>query len=174
MISAMDRNRGIGTGDGGIPWHLPRDTRHFREFTQGKYLLLGRKTFAEMTGWFTDQIPIVLTRESNLEIEKGFIAHHIEEAISIAAEQGATELAVCGGREVYAAALPYADELFLTRIDAEVEGTIHFPDYEQDIEWEESSREAHPSDDENSYGMTFLQLRRLHPSSLRPRRMHLL
>ncbi|MDF1657157.1 MAG: dihydrofolate reductase [Verrucomicrobiales bacterium] len=174
MISAMDRNRVIGSDNGGIPWHLPRDTRHFREFTLNKHLLLGRKTFAEMIAWFTGQTPIVLSRNAELQVDTGFVAYNVEEAISIAAEEGAAELTVCGGGAVYEAALPYTDELFLTRIDTEVEGTIYFPDFEQDIEWEEVSREEYPADGENPDAMTFLQLRRLHPSSLRPSRMHLL
>ncbi|MDF1825942.1 MAG: dihydrofolate reductase [Verrucomicrobiales bacterium] len=174
MISAMAQNWVIGTGKGGIPWHLPRDTRRFREFTDEKFLLLGRRTFEEMTGWFTNQTPIVLTRDPDYKTDHGFVVNKVEEAISTAAEKGAGELAVCGGASVYDAALPYTDELFLTLIDGAIEGGAHFPDYDKDIEWKEISREAFPADEENEYGMTFLQLRRLHPSSLRPSRLHLL
>lgn len=174
MISAMDRNRVIGTGNGGIPWHLPRDTQYFREFTDDKHLLLGRRTFEEMSGWFTNQTPIVLTRDTDYTAEPGFVAHHVEEAITIAAEKGAPELAVCGGASIYTAALPYADELFLTEVDATVDGTALFPDHQDGAEWEEVSRREFPPDEENEYGMTFLHLRRLHPSSLRPARLHLL
>lgn len=174
MISAMDRNRVIGLPDGGIPWHLPRDVARFREFTQGKFLLLGRRTYGEMTGWFTDQTPIVLSRQEDLPVENGWRVHDIEEAISSAAERGAEELAVCGGGAIYAESLPYTDELFLTLIETSVEEGTRFPDYESDIEWEEVKRENFEADAENEYAMTFLQLRRLHPSSLRPARLHLL
>ncbi|MEM1443021.1 MAG: dihydrofolate reductase [Verrucomicrobiota bacterium] len=174
MISAMDRERVIGKSDGRIPWHLPRDVDRFREFTRGKFLLLGRRTFAEMTGWFTDQTPIVLTRQENLVVENGWTVHDIEEAISTAAEQGAEELAVCGGAAIYTEALPYTDDLFLTKIETSVGEGTRFPDYESDIEWEEVQRENFPADEENEFAMSFLQLRRLHPSSLRPPRLHLL
>ncbi len=172
MIAAMTRNRVIGTGSGKIPWHLPRDTKHFRDFTNGKHLVLGRVTFEEMSGWFTNQTPIVLTRDKSYTPDHGLKAGSIDEAISEAAGMGAEEIAVCGGAEVYSEALPYADELFLTLIDASIEGGAYFPDYEDGIEWEEINREAFPSDDENEYAMTFLHLRRVHPSSLRPPRLH--
>ena len=74
MISAMAHGRVIGTGHGGIPWHLPRDVKHFREYTQGKHLLLGRRTFEEMLGWFTDHPPIVLTHNTNYDPEVGSVA----------------------------------------------------------------------------------------------------
>lgn len=174
MISAMDLDRIIGKAEGGIPWHLPRDVKRFREFTQGKFLLLGRRTYEEMIGWFTDQTPLVLTRQSDLTVESGWVVRDIEEAISTAAEQGANELAICGGAAIYAEALPYTDELFLTLIDTKIGDGARFPDYECDIEWEEVSRESFAADRENEFAMTFLQLRRKHPSSLRPARLHLL
>lgn len=174
MIAALAENGVIGSGSGGIPWHLPRDTRHFRCFTDGKYLLLGRRTFEEMSGWFTNQIPLVLTRAENYDPSPGIRVSSIEEAISEAARRGAPEVVVCGGASVYNTALPYTDELFLTRIGAQIEGSVTFPDYEDGIEWEEVHRETFPPDEENEFAMTFLQLRRRHPSSLRPPRLHLL
>ena len=59
-IAAMALDRTIGTGTG-IPWQLPEDQRHFRGYTAGKALLLGRTTFEEMLGWFTDHRPITLS-----------------------------------------------------------------------------------------------------------------
>lgn len=174
LIAAMDRNRVIGGNDGGIPWHLPRDTERFREFTNGKFLLLGRKTFEEMDGWFTNQIPIVLTRQVAYEASPGVSAQNVEEAISLAAERGAEELVVCGGAFVYSEALPYTDELYLTLIDAEIDGAARFPDYDSEAEWETVSRESFSPDPENVFSMEFVQLRRLHPSSLRPPRLHLI
>ncbi|MFV1995779.1 MAG: dihydrofolate reductase, partial [Verrucomicrobiales bacterium] len=68
MIAAMDRNRVIGADRGGIPWNLPRDRRRFRSHAAGKHLLLGRRTFEEMKGWFEDQqTPIVLTHREGYD-----------------------------------------------------------------------------------------------------------
>lgn len=172
MIAAMARNRVIGTGRGRIPWSLPRDREHFRSFTRGKHLLLGRVTYEEMSGWFTDQTPIVLTRQEDYQPETGRVAHSVEESLTLAAEAGARELCVCGGAHVYEAALPYTDELHLTVVDTEAEGSVVFPDYEEAIQWEIVSESSFPSDEENAHGMTFLHLLRKSPSSLRPSRMH--
>ena len=70
LISAMTPDRVIGTGKG-IPWHMPRDIRHFRSSTAGKPMLLGRRTFEEMAGWFTSQTPIVMTRQERYEAPVG-------------------------------------------------------------------------------------------------------
>lgn len=171
MISAIAESRVIATGHGGIPWHLPRDTQYFREFTAGKHLLLGRRTFEEMAGWFVDHTPIILTTNENYRPSIGIAVGCVDEAIAKAGENGASELAVCGGASVYAAALPYADELFLTKIEAEIDGTAQFPDYLSEIEWETVSTESFPPDAENDYSMTFVHLRRIAPSSQRPARL---
>ncbi len=180
MIAAMDRQRVIGGKDGGIPWHLPRDIRHFREYTAGKHVLLGRRTWEEMDGWFTDQTPIVMTHRRDFEIDVGRVAHSAEEAVTEAFEDGAEELVVSGGAAVFAAALPYADELVLTKLDLSTFGeevpddVPRFPDYETEIEWEIVSEEQYPADEENETAMAFVRLRRVRPSSLRPGRLHLL
>lgn len=181
MIAAMDRRRVIGKKDGGIPWHLPRDVRHFREYTQGKHLLLGRRTYEEMKGWFSDHTPIVMTHDPEYQVEDGKTAHSVEEAVTEAFEDGAEELVVAGGARVFAAALPYADELVLTKVETDairgtesLEGVPQFPDYEEEIVWETESEDHYAPDAENEVPMAFIRLRRVQPSSLRPRRFHLL
>ena len=160
MIAAMARNRVIGTGTGGIPWHLPRDAYHFRTYTAGKFMLLGRTTFEEMDGWFTTQTPIVLTRNTDYKPPLGFVADTVERARDIALEHGADELVISGGASVYRAGLPFADQLVLTFVDEDVMGGVHFPDYEAAAEWETVSEMRLEADDENAYAMTFVILRR--------------
>lgn len=172
-IVAMDRNRTIGGEGGGLPpWELLRDRDHFRAFTAGKHLLLGRVTYEEMRGWFTDHVPLVLTRSEDYEVPEGRTVGRVEEALTVAAEQGAEELCVIGGASIYENALPFVDELHLTRVETEVEGVKRFPDYLDGITWETVSEESHEADEDNTHAMTFLHLRRLHPCSLRPARMH--
>jgi len=173
LIAAIAHDRVIGTGTGGIPWHLPRDAEHFRSFTAGKHMLLGRKTFEEMDGWFTrGQTPIILTSREEYEPAIGFTAHSIDEALTEAAEDGADEVVVSGGARIYEAALPYVDELILTLVDADIEGAVRFPDYEAEIEWVLYHAQRYDPDEENEYPMTFMTLRRVRPSSLRPSRLH--
>lgn len=174
MIAALDRNRVIGTGSGGLPWRLPRDVAQFRLYTRGKTLLIGRRTFEEMRGWFTDQTPIVLSHRRDFAPVGSLAAHTVDEAVGEAFERGAPELVVCGGAAVYTAALPYADELRLTLVETAGDGPLRFPDYRAGHSWETLSEERHEADAENPLAMTFLTLRRISPSSLRPSRLHLL
>lgn len=159
MIAALARNRVIGTGGeaGGIPWRLPRDSTRFRGYTEGKWMLIGRKTFEEMDGWFTTQTPIVLTRQTGFD----HAAPSVESAIELAKAGGAVELVVSGGASVYEAALHFADELVLTFVHADVDGAARFPNYSAAASWIETSRESFPADEENEFGMTFVTLRPL-------------
>jgi dihydrofolate reductase len=174
LIAALAHDRVIGTGNGGIPWQLPRDAEHFRSFTAGKHMLLGRRTFEEMDGWFNrGQTPIILTSRDDYKSEIGFTAHSVDEALTEAAENGAEEVVVSGGASVYQSALPFTDELILTLVDADIAGEVRFPDYEAEIEWVLFHAQRHEPDDDNEFPMTFMTYRRVRPSSLRPARLHM-
>lgn len=153
LIAAVARNGVIGSSGGGLPWKLPRDARHFRSHTSGKWMLLGRKTYLEMAGWFTDQTPIVLSRSEQLRVPGGYLARSVLEAISLARRKGAEELVISGGAEVYRAALPFAGKMILTRIDAEFVGEARFPDFDPE-KWMLVNSEAWPTDPDNPHPVT--------------------
>ncbi|MES2709467.1 MAG: dihydrofolate reductase [Verrucomicrobiota bacterium] len=128
LIAAMGRNR-VLSADGTIPWRLPRDTAHFRARAAGRWLLLGRRTFEQMRGWFQPgQVPLVLTSDESLSVPGGRVCHSVEEAIRLAEAHGMEELLVCGGGSVYAATLPMAAKVILTTVEAELEGDVFFPE----------------------------------------------
>lgn len=155
MIAAMTADHVIGTGNG-IPWHLPRDQVHFRAYTAGKAMLLGRRTYEEMIGWFTTQTPIVLTRDSGQTLEgTPNLVTSLDTALEVAENLQATELVVSGGAQVYEAALAHADSLVLTVIDADVDGEARFPEFKASGDWHCRETEWHPSDAENAYAMEF-------------------
>ena len=163
MIAAMDEKRLIGSG-AGIPWHLPRDARHFRAYTADKAMLLGRRTFEEMTGWFTkQQRPIVLTREESYsppDPPPGFqVVGSVLEAIAHAEAAGERELVVSGGAQIYQLALPFADALVLTEVHGEFVGTAYFPDLAE-ANWREVARERFEADAENAHAMSLVTYRR--------------
>jgi len=139
LIAALAHDRVIGSSTGRIPWDLPRDRAHFRQRTEGRWLLVGRTTYLEMEGWFGSRSPIVLTRDS--EFSPHHPSHRIATspaaAIDLARRNGARELLVCGGAGVYAATLPFADRLLLTRIDLApaIPDPVRFPDFESSGEW---------------------------------------
>jgi len=156
MIAAMAAERTIGTGTG-IPWNLPRDRAHFRSYTAGKTMLLGRTTFEEMVGWFTGHRPIVLTNNQGYHHpDAAATAGSVAEAIKKTVEFGEPELVVSGGASVYTAALPYADEIILTEIDLSISGGAKFPELTLD-KWAVTSRKHFPSDEENTHAMTIVR-----------------
>ncbi len=163
LIAAMDKNSLIGTGQGGLPWEgMPRDKKHFRDYTAGKALLIGRRTFEEMSGWFgKDHQPIIITRNPAYDPgEDGHVAGGVDQAMSLAAESGRGELVVCGGAEIYRLALPFADRLILTLLHTTFQPSargIFFPEW-QGADFEEISREDFEGDALTPLSMTFLHL----------------
>lgn len=153
LIAAVSENGVIGTGNGGIPWDMPRDKAHFRNYTAGKWMLLGRKTFLEMEGWFSDQTPVVLSRSDQFEVPGGYRVETIEAAVALAQDHHVPELVVSGGATIYELSLPFVNKIVLTRIHAKVDGEIFFPD----VPWEQWQLEEsiqYPNDDENPYNMS--------------------
>jgi dihydrofolate reductase len=162
MIAALDENRLIASASG-IPWSLPRDSRHFREYTADKAMLLGRRTFDEMTGWFTTQRPIVVTRqESDVPADPPAgltVVGSVEAAIAHARRADEAELVVSGGAQIYELALPFADELVLTEIHGEFDGDRYFPAFAAS-DWEVVARQHFEADAENSHAMSVVTYRR--------------
>lgn len=158
MIAACDENRLIGSAEG-IPWQLPRDTEHFRSYTQGKAMLVGRRTFGEMEGWFTTQRPIVLS--SNQDFDGGCfsVAPDLEAALGLARSRGEDELVVSGGAQVYELAMPVADELLITEVHAIFAGCAYFPAISPEC-WFEIKRERFEADEENPHAMSFVYYQR--------------
>lgn len=153
LIAAVSKNGVIGTGDGGIPWHLPRDSQHFRSYTAGKWMLLGRRTFLEMDGWFKDQTPVVLTRSGAFEVPGGYRVNSVQEAVELAKDNNAEELVVSGGSQIYQMALPMVDKLVLTEVDAEIAGKVKFPEVDWQC-WHLKESEFWKKDQDNIYNMT--------------------
>lgn len=127
---AMAQNRVIGT-DFGLPWHLPRELKHFRALTTGKPIILGRKTFVHIGRPLPDRANIVLTRQPNYAAAGVHVAHSIDEGLAVAHQEaerlGADEIMVIGGEEVFRAFLPRAKRLYVTVVGNRFGGTRMFP-----------------------------------------------
>lgn len=130
----------------GVPWSLPRDKRHFRSYTAGKWLLLGVKTFEEMVGWFrSDQEPLVLSRDEKYNPALGQRVLSVPEAIHLAEAAHQPELVVIGGKSVFDAAMPYAHRLIITHVHEALGSGVPFSEFSTD-DWEPVSRETHEAD----------------------------
>lgn len=133
MIAAMSRNRVIGRGND-LPWNLPEDLKYFREMTRGFPVVMGRKTFDSMGKPLPNRINIVVTRQEGwgaLGVETfTSVGEAIHEAQMAAFERGLSQIFVIGGGEIYKLALPKAHRLFLTEVDADVQGDAFFPEFD--------------------------------------------
>lgn len=137
LLAAVARNGTIGL-DGGLPWHIPADLKRFKSLTMGKPMIMGRRTFESLPGLLPGRRHIVLTRDSTYRAAGAEIAASLDEAFALA---DAPEIAVIGGGQIYAAALPRANRLELTEVHAEIEGDTYFP--ERGNDWHETFRERH-------------------------------
>lgn len=149
LIAAVSADGFISKGTG-VPWDLPEDRLHFRTLTAGQWLLLGRRTFEEMTGWFRDHRPLVMThRALPSPWEKAGVSD-IDEAVSCVEAGGGDELWVCGGAVAYEAAIDHADELILTEVKANLGEGVAFPAFDKS-DWQEAKREVSGGVTEPSY-----------------------
>lgn len=157
LIAAMAENRVIGR-DNSLPWRLPADLKHFKALTIGKPIVMGRKTWESLPGLLPDRHHIVITGNESYRAEGCSVVHSVEEALAAAGD--APEVMVVGGAAFYQQMLPLAQRLYLTLVQAEVEGDAWFPAYDAD-NWRELEREHHTADERNPYAYTFLTLQRV-------------
>ena len=141
LIAAIARNGVIGKGNA-LPWHLPEDLRRFKALTTGQAVIMGRKTWDSPPAKFRplpNRLNIVVTRNRDYRAEGATVVGSLDAAIH--ASQTLTPF-VIGGAELYAHALPLAQRLELTEIDADIEGDAHFPHWDR-RPWREAARETH-------------------------------
>lgn len=153
MIAALDRNRGIGR-DNGMPWHLPDDFRHFKALTLGKPILMGRKTAQSLGRALPGRTNLVLTRSGHVPFAGMQAVASLDEAEVIAAAEGAGELCVIGGGEIYRLLLDQASDLYLTWVDTEVVADTHFPEVDP-AQWQEVDSQPHVADERHAFAFRF-------------------
>jgi dihydrofolate reductase len=153
----MTRDRVIGR-DNTMPWHLPDDLKRFKTLTMGKPMLMGRKTFESIGKPLPGRTSLVMTRDAQWHTAGVIVVHSMEDAFARAG--AATELCVVGGADVFRLALPIAQRIHLTTIQASIPGDTFFPALEPE-EWRETARTEHPADERHAYAMTFSTLERV-------------
>lgn len=153
MVVALDRNRGIGQGNA-MPWHLPDDFKHFKALTLGKPILMGRKTAQSLGRALPGRTNLVLTRSGQVPFAGMQAVASLDEARVIAAAEGAGELCVIGGGEIYRLLLEQASDLYLTWVDTEVVADTHFPEVDP-ARWQEVDSQPHAADERHDFAFRF-------------------
>jgi dihydrofolate reductase len=164
---ARARNGVIGRG-GALPWRLKSDMALFKATTLGKPVIMGRKTWESLPRRpLPGRLNIVLTRDGSYEelgkAKGALVCERFDDAVQIAREQaeddGVGEVCVIGGADIYAIALPKAQKLYITEVDAEVEGDVRFPAFDES-RWSDVRREAFPAGEEDEFPFVFRVLER--------------
>ncbi|MEO1128322.1 MAG: dihydrofolate reductase [Planctomycetota bacterium] len=151
LIAAMSSNRAIGR-DNDLPWRLRDDLGRFMRRTKGHPVIMGRLTWESMDGQpLPGRRNIVLTSRSDYRADGAEIAPTLDVALALTSE--ADEVFVIGGENVFREALPLADSMELTHVDAVVDGDAHFPDFDASA-WTVTAEEQHRADARNEYDFT--------------------
>jgi dihydrofolate reductase len=163
IVVAVAENGVIGK-DNNLSWRMPSDLKHFRRLTMGKPLIMGRRTFQSIGRKLPGREMVVVTRDASFAVPDIHIVHSPEEAVGKAAglarEMAAPEIVVAGGAQIYAAFLPRATRIELTRVHATIEGDVAFPVLDT-AQWREVKHEEHMPGpgDEHAYALISLERR---------------
>ncbi|MBU2914896.1 dihydrofolate reductase [Reichenbachiella agariperforans] len=161
MIAAMSRNRVIGINND-LPWYLPDDMKYFMETTKHHCVIMGRKNYESLPPKFRplpDRTNLVVTRQDEYSAPGCERFDSIEAAVEYARKAGEEELFIIGGGQIYELGQPLADKIYLTEIDAHIEGgEVFFPELTND--WVEQSRTHHAADERHKYAFDFVTYER--------------
>lgn len=160
LVAAMANNRVIGR-DNDMPWHLPADLKHFKAVTLGKPVIMGRKTFESIGRPLPGRRNLVISRQADFRPQGVEVVSSLDDAL--AATKSAEEVMVIGGGQIYRQALAVAQRLYLTFIDADIEGDTCFPDWEAENCWKKVQESQFLADIHNQYNLTFVTFERLLP-----------
>ena len=145
IIVAMSKNRVIGK-DNKMPWHLSNDLKNFKKITIGKTIVMGRLTYDSIGKALPERKNIVLSR--NLIDSNVFIFDNFEEVLDFTKDED--EVFIIGGQDIYSQTIDKVNKLYLTTIDANIEGDKYFP--EIDIsKWKKIRSENFSKDQNNTH-----------------------
>lgn len=157
IIVAIAKNGVIGDKNT-LLWHLREDMIHFRTITSGHPVVMGRKTYDSIGRPLPKRTNVVITRDTELQIEGCTMAHSLTEAVEMF--DSSEEVFIIGGAQIYSQAMPIADRLYLTIIDKEYEGDSSFPEIDYNS-WRQISCEKFERGEAFEYPFSFITLERV-------------
>ena len=152
MITAMSEGRVIGL-NGSMPWHMPADLAHFKQSTMGCPVIMGRKTYESIGRPLPGRQNIVISRDESYQVDGVDSATSVEQALSLAGD--VAEVMVIGGGAIYAHCLPFAHRLYITHINAKIDGDTQFPEYDIENDWHLAQSTKMSADDKNCFDLNF-------------------
>jgi len=156
LVVAMSRNGVIGRNNQ-LPWRLPADLAFFKRTTMGHPVIMGRRTYESIGKALPGRLNIVVTHREDFAAPGCTVVHSMDEAYRAAGD--AAEVSIIGGSAIFEAALPKADTVYLTEVDAEIEGDVFFPSFDRS-RFRETELERHAADERHAYPFRILRLDR--------------
>ena len=156
LVVAASINNVIGS-DGGLPWHLPDDLRHFKRLTTGKPVVMGRRTFESIGRPLPDRRNIVMTSNPDYAATGCEVVSSVSEVLDLVGD--ADEVMIIGGGQMYRDFLEHADRIYLTRVQAYVAGDTRFPKIDE-AAWRVVSSEHHAVDEKHDYAFDMMVFER--------------
>jgi dihydrofolate reductase len=157
LIAAVSQNHVIGKNND-LPWHLPDDMKYFMNTTKGHHCIMGRKNYDSIPEKFRplpNRTNIVITRQKNLQAPGCIIVNSIDEGIAIAKKNGEPETFIIGGAEIYRHTMEQTDRMYLTEIQAHIDGDTYFPEFDKKV-WKEVKRTHHTADERHQHAFDFV------------------
>ncbi len=152
LVAAIAENNAIGK-DNKLLWHLPNDLKFFKNYTLGKVILMGRKTFESIgKRALPGRINAVVTRDGSLKAENVLMFKSLEAALNHF--KNTEEICIVGGAQMYRDTMPLAKRLVLTEVAASLEADVFFPEVDYSG-WELVSEERHLADEKHQFDYTF-------------------
>ncbi len=163
LIVAVAENGAIGRGND-IPWRLKADQQRLKAMTMGKPVVMGRKTFVSLRRPLPGRTNIVITRDPDFSAAGAVVTRSLADALVVAKGDAlrrlATEIAVIGGAEIYAASMPMADRLEVTEVHTKIDGDTFFPAIDPSI-WQETARCRNTATADDTADYSYVTYRRL-------------
>ena len=154
LIVAAGTNNAIGK-DNQLLWHLPKDLQFFKQTTWAMPVVMGRKTFESLGGKpLNGKVNIIITRQKDWSHEGVVVVHSLADALFFAKESDYKEVFIAGGGEIYAQAMSQANKIYMTRVDAVIDGDTFFPDIDSS-DFALSNEVTHAAHEKHAYGFSF-------------------
>ncbi len=154
IIVAISKNNVIGK-DNKLIWHLPEDLKRFKKLTTGHTIIMGRKTFESLGRVLPNRKHIVITNNANMQIEDENVEliHDIKMLNKFINSE--EEHFIIGGATIYKLLMPYANKMYITRINEEFEGDLYFPELDKKV-WKEIEREKGIRNEKNPFDYEYV------------------
>ena len=154
LIAAVGKNRELGK-DNDLIWHLKEDMKYFREMTNNKTIIMGRKCFESLPGLLPNRKHIILTNNKDYKVDGALVMNNMEEVLNYIKNTD-EQCFIIGGAKIYELFLPYCDNLYLTEIKDKKDADVYFPKFDKKL----YNKKIIDSKEENNIKYNFVLYRR--------------